>query len=88
MGERWDRLGVVPDTEIEAIQRVLSAHLPVLSYPYLKKGQRVQIVAGSLAGTEGIFVQSKPEKGMLVLSVYLLQRSIAIEVECSIIIAA
>ena len=88
LGERWDRLSVVPDVEIEAIQKVSRARLPALPHPYLKEGQRVRIMCGPLAGTEGILVHSKPAKGLLVLSIDLLQRSVAVEVECSTVVAA
>jgi transcriptional antiterminator NusG len=88
LGERWDRLGVVPDADIEAIQRFLRARLPVFPYPFLKEGQRVRIISGPLEGTEGILVYSRPTKGMLVLSVDLLQRSVAVEVEYSMVAAA
>jgi transcription termination/antitermination protein NusG len=88
LGERWDRLGVVPDAEIEAIQRFLRARVPVLPHPFLKEGQRVRITCGPLAGTEGILVYCRPTKGMLVLSVDLLQRSVAVEVEYSAVAAA
>ena len=88
LGERWDRLSVVPDVEIEAVQKVLRARLPTLPHPYLKEGQHVRIMCGPLQGAEGIFVHSKPAKGLLVLSVDLLQRSVAVEVDCSIVVAA
>jgi transcriptional antiterminator NusG len=88
LGERWDRLSVVPDVKIEAIQKVLRARLPVLPHPYLKEGQRVRITCGPLAGAEGILVHSKPAKGLLVLSVDLLRRSVAVEVDCSTVGAA
>jgi len=88
LGERWDRLAVVPDAEIEAIQRVLQARLPVLPHPYLREGQRVRIVRGPLAGVEGILLQTKPTKGLLVLSIELLQRSVAVEVDCTAVVAA
>jgi transcriptional antiterminator NusG len=88
LGERWDRLGIIPEAEIEAIQKVAVARFPMLPYPYLKEGRRVRITHGPLAGAEGILVQSKPEKGLLVLSVELLQRSVAVEVACSAVVAA
>lgn len=88
LGERWDHLGVVPDAEIEAIQRVVHTRLPALPHPYLKEGQRVRITSGPLEGTEGILVRNKPAKGLLILSVDLLQRSIAVEVDCSTVGAA
>jgi transcription termination/antitermination protein NusG len=88
LGAGWDRLGVVPDAEIEAIQKVVYARLPALPHPYLKEGQYVRITDGPLEGTEGIFVRSKLTKGLLVLSVDLLQRSIAVEVDCSAVVVA
>jgi transcription antitermination factor NusG len=88
LGERWDHLGVVPEADILAIQKVLQAHLPVLPHPYLQEGQRVRIMEGPLAGAEGILLRHRPEKGLMVLSVDLLHRSIAVEVDCSVVIAA
>jgi transcriptional antiterminator NusG len=88
LGERWDRLSVVPDTEIEAIQTTLQASVPVMPHPYLREGQRVRITQGPLRGVEGILLQSKPAKGLLILSVDLLQRSIAVEIDCSVVTAA
>jgi transcriptional antiterminator NusG len=88
LGEQWDRLSVVPDAEIEALQTVLNASLPVMTHPYLREGQRVRITRGPLRGIEGIFVYSKPAKGLVILSVDLLQRSVAVEVDCSIVTAA
>jgi transcription termination/antitermination protein NusG len=88
LGERWDRLSVVPDAEIEAIQTTLNACLPVMPHPYLREGQRVRITQGPLRGVEGILVQSKPTKGLLILSVDLLQRSVAVEIDCGMVTAA
>jgi transcription antitermination factor NusG len=88
LGERWDRLSVVADAEIEAIQTVLNTSLPVMPHPYLREGQRVRITRGPLRGVEGVLVQSKPTKGLLILSVDLLQRSVAVEVDCSVVTAA
>jgi transcriptional antiterminator NusG len=88
LGERWDRLSVVPDAEIEAIQTVLNAPFPVMPHPYLRDGQRVRITRGPLRGVEGILVQSKPAKGLLLLSVELLRRSVSVEVDCSVVTTA
>lgn len=87
LGERWDRPAVVPPPEIEAIQRLLDARLPALPYPYLREGQRVRIVRGPLADVEGILVGVRPGRGLLVLSVNLLQRSVAAEVDCTSVVA-
>lgn len=88
LGERWDRLAAVPEAEIRAIQGVVRAHLPARPHPYLREGQRVRITQGPLAGVEGILVQVKAAKGLLVLSVELLRRSVAVEVDCTTVVAA
>jgi transcription antitermination factor NusG len=84
LGERWDQRAVVPREEIEAIRRVVSARLPALLHPYLKEGQRVRILRGPMADVEGILVRTKPNKGLLVLAVELLWRSVAVEVDCTL----
>lgn len=88
LGESWDRLAVVPDEEMEAIQRVACAKLPATPHPYLREGQRVRITGGVLANVEGIFLRSNPSKGLLVISVGLLHRSVAVEVDCTLIAPA
>ncbi len=84
LGEPWDQRAVVPKEEIEAIRRVVSARLPALPHPYLKEGQRVRILRGPMADVEGILLRTKPNKGLLVLSVELLRRSVAVEVDCTL----
>jgi transcription antitermination factor NusG len=83
LGERWDKLAPIDEREIHAIRTFVSADLPVLPHPYLREGQRVRITDGALAGAEGYFVRSKPNRGLLVISIALLQRSVAVEIECS-----
>lgn len=85
LGDRWDRLAAIPQDEIEAISTLIESGMPALPYPYLKAGQRVRIVAGVLAGVEGSLVETKAGKGMLVISVELLQRSVAVEIDCTLV---
>ncbi len=88
LGESWDRLAVVPENEIMAIQKIHNAGLPVRPHPYLREGQRVRLTDGLLAGSEGILLRTKPNKGLLVVSVNLLQRSVAVEVDCTLVVPA
>jgi len=83
LGERWDRLAPVEDAEIEALQALDRSDLALMPYPYLREGQRVRIMTGALADVEGILVRHKANKGLLVLSVNLLNRSVAVEVDCA-----
>jgi transcription antitermination factor NusG len=72
----------IADREIAAIRAVVDAHLPTLPCPYLPTGTAVRIEFGPLAGIEGIVVVEKSGE-RLILSVHLLQRSVAVEMERS-----
>jgi len=77
----WNRLTPIADEEISSIERVIESGAPVLSHPYFNQGDRVRVVEGPLAGLEGLFVRDKKNRGRLVVSVNLLQTSVAIEVD-------
>lgn len=74
------RPAVVPDEEIEAVRLMTGSGLAVGPWPYLRVGQRVRIEAGPLHGLEGILIQVK-DAWRVVVSVELLQRSVAAEVD-------
>lgn len=76
------KLEAIPNHEIEAIETLSRAGLPAQPWPFLSSGDRVRIAAGSLAGVEGILVRSHGAD-RLVLSIEMLQRSVAVEIERS-----
>jgi transcriptional antiterminator NusG len=78
----------IQDSEIDAIRALVLSELPVHPHPYLRTGQRVRITDGPLADVEGILVDRRAAKGLLVLSVHLFRRSVAVEVDCSAAVAA
>jgi transcription antitermination factor NusG len=70
----------VEEEEITAIQRAGKSGLPTMPWPYLEVGHVVQIEEGPLGGLTGIVIKIK--SGVkLVLSVSLLQRSVAVEID-------
>src|SRR6266404_3049770 len=70
----------VEEQEIAAIQRVGKSGLPTMPWPYLEVGHIVKIEEGPLQGLSGIVLKIK--SGLkLVLSVSLLQRSVAVEID-------
>ncbi|HEY2994725.1 MAG TPA: transcription termination/antitermination NusG family protein [Methylomirabilota bacterium] len=85
LGESWERRAEVPPAEVDAIRRVTAARLPAMTHPYLREGQRVRIVQGPMTDVEGILVRTKPGKGLLVVSVELLRRSVAVEIDCTLV---
>lgn len=83
LGERWDRLAPIPDEELDAVARLSAASHPVLRHPYLKEGRRARIIRGALAGVEGVLIEDRSSRGLLVLSIELLRRSVAVVVDCT-----
>jgi transcription antitermination factor NusG len=72
----------VAEREIEAIQVVLRSGLPATPWPYVTVGQRLLIERGPLSGIEGILQEIK-NSFRFIVSVNLLQRSVAAEVDAS-----
>ena len=70
----------VDDSEITAIQILMGSGLPGRPWAFLQVGQRVRIERGPLTGVEGILTGFRG-RYRLVLSVTLLQRSVAVEAE-------
>jgi transcription antitermination factor NusG len=66
--------------EITALQTAVQAGLSREPWPFLQVGDRVKIERGALAGVEGILLQIKG-RHRLVLSVTLLQRSVAVDID-------
>jgi transcription antitermination factor NusG len=66
--------------EITALQTAVQAGLSREPWPFLRVGDRVKIERGALAGVEGILLQIKG-RHRLVLSVTLLQRSVAVDID-------
>jgi len=85
LGETWERRAVVPDPEIDAICTLTRSGLAAIPHPYLREGRRVRIVRGPMTDVEGILVRNDHHKGLLVLSVELLRRSVAVEIDCTMV---
>ncbi len=75
-----ERPGVVTQNEIDAMRQLVETRLRVEPHPFLKVGDRVRVKSGPLEGFEGILVRKKNQY-RLVLSVELLQQSVATEVD-------
>ncbi len=70
----------VPQQEIEALKDGLVAGVRAEPHPYLKVGRQVRVKHGPLQGLQGVLVRRK-EGFRLVLSLDLIMRSIAVEVD-------
>jgi len=72
----------IDESEIAAIQAAIKSGLPSQPWPFLQVGNRVRIEYGPLCGLEGILSGFRGHQ-RLVLSVTLLQRSIAVQVDAA-----
>ena len=72
----------VPDSEIEAIRTIVTSGQDALPWNFLPAGCLARIEEGPLQGLEGILIEVKKQH-RLVVSVTLLQRSVAVEVDRS-----
>ncbi len=70
----------VEDHEISGLQLIVRSGAAAEPWPFLKVGRTVRLDSGPLRDLEGILVEIKSQH-RLVVSVNLLQRSVAVQVE-------
>ena len=70
----------VPDSQVEAVRGVVQKRLAVRACPCPRRGQRVRVRRGPLAGTQGLVVKQK-NRWCLVMTVDLLGQSVATEID-------
>jgi len=68
------------DNEIESLRNGIANGICPEPHPYLKVGRRVRVKYGPLAGVEGFLVRRK-DKFRVVISIDLIMRSVAAEVQ-------
>jgi transcription antitermination factor NusG len=71
----------IDDEEIAALQTAMRSGLWAEPWPFLNVGQRVRLEEGPLAGLEGLLIEEVRKKQRLIVSVTLLKRSVAVEIE-------
>jgi transcription antitermination factor NusG len=71
---------MVDESELAAIRRVIESGVAAQPWPYLKVGETVQVESGPLEGLTGIVTRIK-NSNRLVVSVSLLMRSVAVELD-------
>ena len=75
---------MISRAEIEAVRKVVGSSVMAEPHPFLKCGDRVRLTAGPLQGLEGLLVR-KRNLWKLVVSVEMLQRSVAVEIDASMV---
>jgi transcription antitermination factor NusG len=74
----------IPQEEIDVVRRLVESPLRIEPHPFLKCGDWVRIKSGPLEGIQGILVRKK-SAFRLVLSVEMLAKSAAVEVDISVV---
>ena len=78
------RAAPIPQAEMDAVRQVIKKGVSVEPYAYLRCGDWVRVKSGPLEGIEGFIVRKKNQT-RLVISVELLQKSAAVEVDISMV---
>ena len=71
----------VRDEEIASLQTLHGTDRTVRNQAYMKKGNTVMIMEGPLKGLTGFYLRHKGKSDKVVISIELLQRSLAVEIE-------
>jgi transcription antitermination factor NusG len=75
------------EDEIQSIRTAVDTGQEIEPWPYLNVGRVFRISHGAMQGLEGILVRVK-DRHRIVLSVNLLQRSVAVEIDPSYVASA
>lgn len=71
----------VPDEKIDAISRLIQSKVEIQHIQYPNIGEPAKIIDGPFSGIEGVVISTDYEKELFVISIELLQRSVAIKLE-------
>lgn len=74
------KLAALPEPEIVALRNALDNEVCAEPCPFLRVGRRVRVARGPMIGAEGILSRKK-DKYRVVISVEVLMRSVALEVD-------
>ncbi len=71
----------IPDHQIESIQTILDSDVNLSLHRYLQEGDWVRVMRGHLTGCVGILLRQNPKRGRLVVSIDIIQKSVAVELD-------
>ncbi|MGB7760358.1 MAG: UpxY family transcription antiterminator [Bryobacteraceae bacterium] len=71
----------IVEAEIRSVRALVTSNVACVPWPYLRSGQRVSIDHGPLSGVEGVILRAETGKPRVVVSVTMLLRSVAAEIE-------
>lgn len=74
----------IDDEELAAVRKMIETQATVEPWPFLKVGERVRVHRGPLRGVEGVLLKAK-DSHRLVVSITLLGRSVASEIDAAFV---
>ena len=71
----------IPDSQINAIKSLIASDVEIQPYIYPKEGEKARITDGPFRDIEGVVMRADYRKRLFVVSIDILQRSVAIKLE-------
>jgi len=72
---------VIPPEQVESLRRVLAQAAEAEAHPYLKVGDRVEVVRGPMIGAQGYLVRVAPGRHRLIVAIECLNRAVSVEID-------
>ena len=79
IGKNPTELFPIPESQIDAVHKMVESDRLISGHPYIKEGSRVRVKAGPLQGVEGILMERRG-RHRLIISVDMLQQSVSAEI--------
>jgi transcription antitermination factor NusG len=71
----------IPEKQIESLRTVLTQSFDPEAHPYLKIGDRVEVVRGLFVGAQGRLVRVAPGRHKLVVEIDFVNQAVAVEID-------
>lgn len=81
VGRPWPELSWIPEEQVRSLRLLLENRCQFDEIPYFKAGERVEVITGPLAGLRGQVNGPANPKHRVIVSIDLLQRSVALEID-------
>ncbi len=81
VGNPWPNLSWIPEEQVESLRLLLGSQIQFEEVPYWRSGEKVEVVGGPLTGLRGVVAGQAHRKNRVVVSIDLLQRSMAVEID-------
>ena len=83
VGRSWPHLSAVPTEQIESLRLLLKSREGFESVAYWRAGDDVEIMSGPLKGLRGLYAGMASQRGRVIVSIDLLQRSLSVVADVS-----